>query len=249
MKNKLIGIVVVVLLIILMAKFTSPRSAEIQDRSVTKSGTITEINLEQAMVDGPYLLTIESQDGETSKIAVPSMGLTLCAAHQNNNIGDVYLMKVGDKIEVKGEIGEGGIIIPCDSPEHYLRPTPLVVDNFEGEADPSRMNLQMKTWTWISALYNDGREIKPLKPNEFTLTFSQDGTFSVSTDCNSGGGKYTDNGSKITLKDIISTEMFCEGSQEVEFNQLLANSTSYHFTSKGELILDLKFDSGSVVFK
>ena len=34
-----------------------------------------------------------------------------------------------------------------------------VAQDFEGEADPARMTLDMKTWTWIRAVHNDGREI------------------------------------------------------------------------------------------
>jgi hypothetical protein len=45
------------------------------------------------------------------------------------------------------------------------------------------------------------------------------------------------------------TKMYCEGSQESVFTGLLENTHSYHFTSKGELIFNLKFDSGSVIFR
>lgn len=126
-----------------------------------------------------------------------------------------------------------------------------VAQNFEGEADPSRMSLTMKTWNWISARYNDGREILPKVPGSFTLTFENAGRFSVTTDCNSMSGSYradTD-AATISFSDIISTKKYCAGSQEGDFSSLLANSQGFHFTSKGELVLDLKFDSGSVVFR
>ena len=124
-----------------------------------------------------------------------------------------------------------------------------VVQNFEGEVDPSRMTLTMTKWIWISALYNDGKEIKPRNAKAFTLTFSNNGTFSATTDCNSVGGAYTAKDGKISFYEMRSTLMYCEGSQESEFVKLLTNTDRYHFTSKGELILDLKFDSGSAVFK
>lgn len=124
-----------------------------------------------------------------------------------------------------------------------------VVQDFEGEADPSRMTLSMKEWVWQSALYNDGREITPKKPGIFTLTFSTDGKFAAKTDCNSMGGHYSARGSALEFSQIAMTKMFCEGSQESEFTSMLQNTSGYHFTSKGELILDLKFDSGSVVFR
>jgi len=123
-----------------------------------------------------------------------------------------------------------------------------VAENPEGEADPSRMTLEMKTWVWISSLYNDGREILPKQSGKFTLLF-EDGKILVTSDCNSGSTSYATASSTISFGPIVSTKMFCEGSQEKEFFTMIENSTSYHFTGKGELILDLKFDSGSVVFR
>lgn len=124
-----------------------------------------------------------------------------------------------------------------------------VAQDFEGEADPSRMTLGMKKWVWTSALYNDGREIIPKRAGAFTLVFGIGGRFSATTDCNHMGGNYVTNAKKISFSEMVSTEMYCEGSQESEFATLLENTQSYHFTSKGELILDLKFDSGSVIFR
>lgn len=125
-----------------------------------------------------------------------------------------------------------------------------VVQNFEGEADPGRMTLTMQSWTWVRALYNDGRVIAPKQPGKFTLTFSEGGRFSATTDCNRMGGAYAvEPDGKIAFSDIVSTQMFCEGSQEGEFATLLQNIQTYHFTSKGELILGIKFDSGTVLFK
>lgn len=124
-----------------------------------------------------------------------------------------------------------------------------VEQNFEGEADPARMNLQMQTWKWVRAEYNDGRVVVPKKPGTFGITFLNNGTFSATTDCNGTGGNYTATKDRIAFSSMVSTLMFCEGSQEADFTGLLQNTTGYHFTSRGELIFDLKFDSGSVIFK
>lgn len=124
-----------------------------------------------------------------------------------------------------------------------------VAQNFEGEADPSRMSLGMKKWSWLSALYSDGKEIKPQKPDAFTLTFGDEGRFTATTDCSSVAGGYIADTDSITFSEMISTRMFCEGAQESEFTSLLGESQGYHFTSRGELILDLKLDSGTVTFK
>lgn len=127
---------------------------------------------------------------------------------------------------------------------------PVAEPNFEGEADPSRMTLTMNKWRWIRSEYNDS-SIKTPKKDVFTLTFNANKTFSATTDCNSISGKYSaDTKNKtITFTEMMSTEMACGDSQEEEFRNILANSSQYLFTSRGELILGLKYDSGSVIFR
>ncbi len=124
-----------------------------------------------------------------------------------------------------------------------------VAQDFDGEADPSRMTLGMKTWVWVSALYNDGKKIEPKQAGKFTLTFSDSTRFSATTDCNNMSGSYTADSDSITFSQIAMTKMYCEGSQESDFVTLLENSQGYHFTARGELIFDLKFDSGTVTFR
>jgi heat shock protein HslJ len=124
-----------------------------------------------------------------------------------------------------------------------------VVQNFEGEADTSRMTLDMNTWSWIRTELNDGTVVTPKDSDKFKLTFKKDKTFSASTDCNGIGGEYGTVDGRITFTKMMSTLMYCEGSQESDFSKYLENTASYFFTSKGELVLELKFDSGVVIFR
>ena len=124
-----------------------------------------------------------------------------------------------------------------------------VAVDFEGEADPDRMTLDMTTWRWIRTVYNDGTIITPQKPEAFSLTLRKDGTVSVKTDCNSMSGNYVVSGKRIEFKDMATTLMYCEGSQEQVFSSMLGNVQSFLFTSRGELVLELKFDSGSIIFR
>jgi heat shock protein HslJ len=124
-----------------------------------------------------------------------------------------------------------------------------VVQNFEGEADPARMTLGMKKWVWISTIYNDGKVVTPGSGKVFNLTLNSNGTFSAKTDCNGVGGEYTVKDNKISFERMMSTMMYCEGSQEQEFAGMMSEIQNYHFTSKGELIFGLKFDSGSFIFR
>lgn len=123
-----------------------------------------------------------------------------------------------------------------------------VANDFEGEADSSKMELSMKTWNWVRAEYKDGKTIVP-KSDSFGITFKEDGTFSATTDCNGVAGKYLTKDSSLMFSDSLSTLMYCEGSQESDFLKIIENTDGYKFTSKGELILNMKSNEGSVYFK
>lgn len=123
------------------------------------------------------------------------------------------------------------------------------VKDFEGEVDPGRMNLGMKKWIWLRTEMSDGKVTTPKRPEAFSLTFGKDGKVSITTDCNSMGGDYKTNGPEIIFGNLFSTLMFCEGSQEQEFSKDLGEVQLYMFTSKGELVLMLKYDSGSMIFR
>lgn len=124
-----------------------------------------------------------------------------------------------------------------------------VAQDFEGEADPSRMTLGMKTWNWVKTQYNNDTEVVPNEPGVFTLTFRDDGTFSATTDCNAMSGSYETDGSSISFGPIAMTKKYCEGSQETVFAKDLQDIHAHLFTSKGELVLELPVDTGTMVFR
>jgi heat shock protein HslJ len=124
-----------------------------------------------------------------------------------------------------------------------------VAQNFEGEANPDSMKLDLKTWTWVRAM-SDGNEVVPRQADAFTLTFGSDGTFSATTDCNRVRGSYTAQESELTFGEgMAATRMFCADSQESVFTALLARTASYAFTSRGELVLELAGSAGSMTFR
>jgi heat shock protein HslJ len=133
-----------------------------------------------------------------------------------------------------------------------LNPTTLrlgeLVQDFEGEADPASMDLGMKTWVWVRAV-DGANEIVPRQADAFTLAF-EGGTFSATTDCNRVRGGYTTQGRELTFADAMAaTRMFCADSQESVFTELLRRTASYSFTSRGELVLQLAGDAGSLTFR
>jgi heat shock protein HslJ len=120
---------------------------------------------------------------------------------------------------------------------------------FSGEASAERMTLDMKQWTWVETVFSDGSQLVPSETDVFGLTFTDAGTFSATTDCNSMGGTYEVSGNTISFGSMFATEMFCMDSQEHEFATMLSEVDSFDFTGKGELIFGLKSEGGSSVFK
>ena len=125
-----------------------------------------------------------------------------------------------------------------------------VAIDFEGEADPNRMTLQMHTWTWIRTVFNNDTVKEPKQAGDFTISFTNEGQVSGTTDCNSFHGTVTVGKHKIHFGEKMPmTRKFCEGSQEMEFIEMLQNASSFFFTSRGQLIIELKYDSGSMIFQ
>lgn len=119
----------------------------------------------------------------------------------------------------------------------------------EEESIEQMLTLGSKAWVWHETHYNDERIIMPHERGAFTISFAEDNTFSFTTDCNDGFGAYAVENDQLFFEGIGMTKKFCADSQEQEFVQMLEHVSGYHFGPDGELILDLKFDSGSIVLR
>ena len=106
-----------------------------------------------------------------------------------------------------------------------------------------------REWKWASTQMNNDTVVFPKKKNAFTLTFKEDGSISGKTDCNSFFGQYKVADNKLSFDRFGSTLMFCEGSQESVFMKALNEIESYFIDKNNNLILQIKFDSGSMIFK
>lgn len=153
-------------------------------------------------------------------------------------------------------LGEDFTVTPSVVKSIWIKLDPVtlqfgtVEQNFEGEADTSKMTLGMKSWEWIETIYNNSdAEVKPSMTGVFSITFGNEGRFTLKTDCNSVAGKYSVNGSKLAFSQMISTKMFCEGSLETKFSEMLVGVQSFSFNSKGELVLEMTKGTGAIILK
>ena len=224
--------------------------------------TTTDLNAD-GRDDVFFLLTQETGGSGTFYYAVGALNT------DNGYMGTEGVL-LGDRIAPQNtQKGEGSIVVvnyadrkpgedfsvaPSVGKSMWLKLDPAtlqfgeVAQNFEGEADPKKMSLTMQTWNWIEVTDARGVKTTPKRADVFKLTFKTDGSFSLSTDCNGIGGNYTATGGKISFDQMISTMMYCEGSQEDVARSILEQASAYTFTSKGELVFTLK-TGGKAVFR
>lgn len=104
-------------------------------------------------------------------------------------------------------------------------------------------------WTWGATLMNNDENTLPRQRDAFTITFNEDDSFNGTTDCNSFFGEYKREGNKLSFGPIAATRMYCEDSQEQDFTKALSEVGQFMFDAKGNLVLLLKLDSGSMIFQ
>lgn len=96
----------------------------------TVTGTVTEVDRSQLMLDGPTTITIATPEGSSEIIAVPSMGINLCEAVEN--ISDVSQIAIGDIVTVAGSRDENNAIVPCIGIDDKLIVTGKALDTTYG---------------------------------------------------------------------------------------------------------------------
>lgn len=107
--------------------------------------------------------------------------------------------------------------------------------------------LENTSWVWKTTQMSDGTVIEPKTKGAFVLNFQPENALGVQTDCNSYFGTYMVSGTDITMNPLGSTMMYCEGSQESAFIRTVNQVSSYMMKDR-DLVLMLKYDSGSMIF-
>lgn len=106
-----------------------------------------------------------------------------------------------------------------------------------------------KEYKWLRTELKNNNIVLPLVQGKFSLIFSEDLKFSVQTDCNSNGGNYSFEESRLSFKDIVATRMYCENSQEEVFIRDLQKTSSYEILPDETLILNFSDNSGRIYFR
>jgi heat shock protein HslJ len=108
--------------------------------------------------------------------------------------------------------------------------------------------LQNKTWVWEKFQTVDGSVVSPRDVTAFSLDFGNQQQVSGQTDCNNFGGSYELTGNKLEFGALLSTKMYCEGSQEGIFLEYLQAGHLEVMVSSNELILRHEEGGGELHF-
>lgn len=103
-------------------------------------------------------------------------------------------------------------------------------------------------WTSMEETMPASQNVVP-DPENYTLTFNDDGTIDVKADCNMGSGSYTQDGSSLTISVQTMTMAYCgDESADQVYLGALAKVASYDIQA-GELTLTFADDAGQMHFE
>jgi heat shock protein HslJ len=109
-------------------------------------------------------------------------------------------------------------------------------------------SITQSPWAWQRTEYSDGSTVEASNPNNYTVTFRPDGLAVIRADCNTGSAAYTIDGQSLTLQPAAVSLVACPpGSQDSLFLSQLTQVATFVFDGD-QLVLNLRFDSGNMVF-
>ncbi len=101
------------------------------------------------------------------------------------------------------------------------------------------------SWIWSSSVSNGAAAQAPVG-GKFILSFNDEGRVRSTTDCNSIGGRYTIGiNNSLSFGSFVSTMMFCQGSQELQYSQALSKTQTYAINGS---TITLTNASGTMIF-
>jgi len=117
------------------------------------------------------------------------------------------------------------------------------------QTSPSDRTLQSTVWRWVHSVVDDDTFVAPIDRDRYTVNFKAGGILTIRADCNQVSGTYRQVGRRLTLQLGASTLAACPpGSRADDFLQQLGAVVSYAATET-VLVLNLRQDSGSMIFE
>lgn len=165
---------------------------------------------------------------------------------------------IGDRINVSSiEIIDGGTKITYldrgKGESMTTTPTLIQSKNLEFKTGilsevKEKVTITGRVWTWQKTIMNNDELISPEEKEAFSLLFDPEGRITITTDCNNYSGSFKIDGNRVSLGKLMSTKKYCEGSQENVFIRSLTEADTFFINEMNQLVMMIKFDSGSMIF-
>lgn len=104
-------------------------------------------------------------------------------------------------------------------------------------------------WKWVKTMMNNDEVITPKNKDVFSISFKENNVLSGTTDCNGFFGKYLVADNNLTLNMLGATKKYCQNSQEAGFMKSLNEVESCFINENNQLVFQLKYDTGSMIFE
>ncbi|WP_198011379.1 YbaY family lipoprotein [Synechococcus sp. PCC 7335] len=103
-------------------------------------------------------------------------------------------------------------------------------------------------WQLQQISYNNDELLETTSPSNYTLEFLEDGQVAIRADCNQVKGRFTTEGSSLSIELGASTLAICPPeSIDQRYLQALQGGVIYFF-QEGDLFIDIKYDTGTMRF-
>jgi len=111
------------------------------------------------------------------------------------------------------------------------------------------LQLMGTTWELQQIQLNDGQVFMADPPQNYTAEFTEGGEVFLKADCNQVAGSFTMEAERLLSVALGPSSLVAcpEGSISDEYLRFMGTANSF-FIREDELIIELKFDSGSMVF-
>ncbi len=239
-----VGIVTIGAIVFIMARPNSPSVAitESEEARFADATVVQYVDGEGQSVSVSYVgdlarITGGMYDGVTLRQVVSASG----AKYEGETGVSLWTKNNEIRIETPQALGYQGTAI--ETPEVPDTSAEVVAETETATTSTSTVSnlpagILDTTWVWMDAELASGDLVTPNKPDAFSLTLTSAGEAQGATDCNGFGGNYTvsDTG-VISFGEFMSTLMFCDGSQEEAFRNLLLPGVTIESVDETALVL------------
>jgi heat shock protein HslJ len=170
-----------------------------------------------------------------------TVGPTTLALCPSGNLGEKFVKYLGFSAIFFFKDGNLFIDLKADGGTLQLRPLT------RGSESSSVKKIIGTSWQWVGFV-DPNQKISITPPENYTISFQDNGQLKIKADCNNAGGSYTLKDKTLSISVGATTLAACPpGSLSDRFLKYLGSAAIYFFED-ASLFIDLKADGGTLQF-